>query len=529
MRLTLTIVPRDIGGFAYGLLDVLNSHFQQVLGITKLQSTLLQLAYFGAYIVYSPIAGVFMRRYGYKASLVRTALLGINVTIVWLAERHPHGADALFARRNLLLALRRVLKIWRLRRVHLRHRDRPGCGLSCLEVAANSYITVLGSPRYAAMRLNFSQGFQGVASFAGPLIASTYFFRGKNATTLDTVQWYVASPFLHFPILRTPWNPCSWAEADVWLACRVYLAVAGLGIVLNILFFFCELPEITEEALTQEIMDAGVVDDIGPFYKQYRCIFGFVAQTTYVCVPPFHSALIPRPDAGADADNIQSSRLRAAGAYPKFHLFTFRIADPGLSLPYPPLSAGLHDRLTFHSFIGVLILRFVDPALLLAIYGLMCCTFSLAVALATGDAGIACLYCLFFFESICYPCIFTLGTKNLGVHTKRGSGLIVMGVGGGAWYPPAQGALADKTFTAHSYLVPFSGYVVMTIYAAGLCVDQAVKDGRFRFRNIDELAVSKDRRRGKGGPGSSSESADADVDVDEDKKLGTDIDYKEVS
>lgn len=80
-----------------------------------------------------------------------------------------------------------------------------GCGLSCLEVAANSYITVLGTARYAAMRLNISQGFQGVASFAGPLIASTYFFKGKNATTLDTVQW-------------------------------VYLAVFGLGLVLNVLF-----------------------------------------------------------------------------------------------------------------------------------------------------------------------------------------------------------------------------------------------------------------------------------------------------
>ncbi len=64
-----------------------------------------------------------------------------------------------------------------------------GCGLATLEVAANSYIAVLGSQQYAAARLNFSQGFQGVASFAGPMIASRYFFRGKNASTLDTVQW----------------------------------------------------------------------------------------------------------------------------------------------------------------------------------------------------------------------------------------------------------------------------------------------------------------------------------------------------
>jgi FHS family L-fucose permease-like MFS transporter len=41
-------------GFSYGLLDVLNSHFQTVLGITKLQSTGLQVMYFGGGYVSSP-------------------------------------------------------------------------------------------------------------------------------------------------------------------------------------------------------------------------------------------------------------------------------------------------------------------------------------------------------------------------------------------------------------------------------------------------------------------------------------------
>lgn len=39
------------------------------------------------------------------------------------------------------------------------------------------------------------------------------------------------------------------------------------------------------------------------------------------------------------------------------------------------------------------------------------------------------------------------------------------GVGGGAWYPPAQAALADRTTSRHSYLIPLSGYLVMTMYA----------------------------------------------------------------
>jgi fucose permease len=69
----------------------------------------------------------------------------------------------------------------------------------------------------------------------------------------------------------------------------------------------------------------------------------------------------------------------------------------------------------FCRFIGVLILNFVDPALLLSFYGIACCVFSVCVALATGKAGVGCLFALFFFESICYPvCSLTiLPTKNL--------------------------------------------------------------------------------------------------------------------
>ena len=76
----------------------------------------------------------------------------------------------------------------------------------------------------------------------------------------------------------------------------------------------------------------------------------------------------------------------------------------------------IHTYQTFYCrFVGVLILNYVDPALLLSFYGVACCVFSLGVALATGKAGIGCLFALFFFESICYPACFSpsLTEKNL--------------------------------------------------------------------------------------------------------------------
>ena len=63
-------------GFSYGLLDVLNKHFQTVLGITKLQSTGLQVVYFGGgYLLFSPVAAEVMKRKGYKM----TILMGLSL------------------------------------------------------------------------------------------------------------------------------------------------------------------------------------------------------------------------------------------------------------------------------------------------------------------------------------------------------------------------------------------------------------------------------------------------------------------
>ena len=395
-------------GFAYGLLDVLNAHFQVVFGISKLQSTLLQLAYFGAYFVWAPFAGWFMRKVGYKKGIhIGLGLYSIGAVFFW--------PSAVYEKYGGFVGSTFVI----------------GCGLSTLEVAANSYISVLGTPQYAAMRLNFSQGFQGVASFAGPLIASRWFFQGENANSLGTVQW-------------------------------VYLAVAGLGIVLNILFYFCPLPEIGEDALAAEMHGVGIVDDDGPFYKQYHCVFGFVAQTAYVGaqVTVASFAVNYLQSQGVGIDYSKASELFS------FCQITFTVGR----------------------FVGVAILRWIDPAFLLTFYGLCCSVFCLCVSQLPGYGGVGCLFALFFFESICYPNIFTLGTKNLGRHTKKGSGLIVMGVGGGAWFPPAQGGLADRATTRRSYLVPMVGYIAMTIYAAGLVVHQSIKHGSFYIRNLDELS-----------------------------------------
>ena len=117
-------------------------------------------------------------------------------------------------------------------------------------------------------------------------------------------------------------------------------------------------------------------------------------------------------------------------------------------------------------FASTPLLRFVKPATLLTFYGSMCCIFTLVASFTGGRAGLASLYIIFFFESIIYPTTFTLATQDMGIYTKRAAGLLCQGVGGGAVFPPAQGAMADGTSTELSYIIPAIGFFTVVVYGA---------------------------------------------------------------
>ncbi len=140
-------------GFSYGLLDVLNKHFQETLDITRARSTLLQAAYFGAYFVMALPAAMLMQARGYKTGI----LLGLGLFAAGALLFVPATSAGTFE--FFLLALFVI-----------------ACGLACLETAANPYVTVLGAPETSERRLNLSQSFNGLGSFVAPLLGGKLFF-----------------------------------------------------------------------------------------------------------------------------------------------------------------------------------------------------------------------------------------------------------------------------------------------------------------------------------------------------------------
>jgi FHS family L-fucose permease-like MFS transporter len=68
------------------------------------------------------------------------------------------------------------------------------------------------------------------------------------------------------------------------------------------------------------------------------------------------------------------------------------------------------------------------------------------------------------FNSIMFPCIFTLGIAEMGPLTGEASGLLVTAIVGGALIPEAQGVLADHIGIHHAFIVPVLCYMFIVYY-----------------------------------------------------------------
>lgn len=128
-------------------------------------------------------------------------------------------------------------------------------------------------------------------------------------------------------------------------------------------------------------------------------------------------------------------------------------------------------------FVGAFLMKFIRPRWVFLVFLTMCFVFCAPAATTYGgEAGMAMLFIVLFFESICFPTIVALGMRGLGKYSKRGSGFIVAGVSGGAVVPPILGASADAfdprtngRGTVRAMVVPTVFFIAAWSYA--LCVN----------------------------------------------------------
>lgn len=220
-------------GFAYGLLDVLNSQFQLIVRMSTGQSIGLHSAYFGAYFVAPLTFGrVIFRRYGFKATFITgLCIYGCGTLVFW-----PSAVLASFPAfliSNFLV----------------------GLGVSTLEVAGNPFIALCGPPEYAEVRLNISQAVQAIGTVFSPILARKVLFKNVlDAPSLIDIQW-------------------------------TYLGIALFDFVLAVVFFYFPIPEASDEDLEEMAGKRADVNKktIGGWPVVYLTLtLGIVTQFCYV-------------------------------------------------------------------------------------------------------------------------------------------------------------------------------------------------------------------------------------------------------
>ncbi len=161
-------------GFLTCLNDILVPHLKPIFDLNYTQIMLIQFAFFGAYFVFSIPSAKIIDWIGYQRSMVAGLLtMGLGAFLFVPAASVP--SYPLFLIALIVLA----------------------AGITCLQVAANPYVTVLGKPQTASSRLNLTQAFNSLGTFLAPFFGSLLILSAApktmeeiRALTPDALQAY---------------------------------------------------------------------------------------------------------------------------------------------------------------------------------------------------------------------------------------------------------------------------------------------------------------------------------------------------
>ncbi len=123
-------------------------------------------------------------------------------------------------------------------------------------------------------------------------------------------------------------------------------------------------------------------------------------------------------------------------------------------------------------FTGSGLMGWVSPSRLLTVAGLCAVALIGVSILSSGVPALLYLLGVGFFNSIMFPTIFTLAIEDLGEGKPQGSGLLCTAIVGGAFIPPAVGALVDGGSFEVAFLLPMLCYAYIAWFA-GRLVPQA--------------------------------------------------------
>lgn len=421
-------------GFGTVMNDVLIPYLKGVFVLSHFQSMLVQTAFFGAYfigsVVYFYISARFgdpINRIGYKNGIIT----GLFISALGCVLFYP---AAEFVSYGFFLAALFVL----------------GLGFTVLQIAANPYVSILGSEEQASSRLNLAQGFNSIGTTLSPFLGGYFifiFFGGIEATGADAV--------------KIP-----------------YLFLAGIFILLAVLIKMAKLPRFTSDykpekgagALKFRHLNLGIIAIfayVGSEVAIGSIMISYLGQEHIAGLPEsIASKYVSFYWAGLMIGRfIGSVSLSNMANQKKIPLM---IAIPVVAFLVIYLLQGETIALTYGVFLVVSMGGFFIgrsmPGKTLFLFALIAIGLLFVTMFTNGYIAMWSVVGIGLFNSIMWSNIFTLAIKGLGKYTSQASSLLVMAIVGGAVFPAIQGAVADATSIQMSFIVPVFGYLYIAFY-----------------------------------------------------------------
>jgi len=424
-------------GFITCMNDILIPHLKGIFHLSYFQAMLVQFAFFGAYFIGSAVYfaiscfyGDPINKIGYKMGIILGLLLSaLGCFLFYPAE--SQGVYGLF-----LLALFTL-----------------GLGFTLLQISANPYVAILGTPEGAPSRLNLAQGFNSLGTTLAPVLGGYLIFElfaGEGEMTADATK----IPYLVFGMLfvllallirriRLPGFRSEESSAGKLGALAfpqlrggvlaIFFYVGAEVAIGSLIINFIALPEIL-----------GVGEDVA---KNYLSMY-------------WGGAMIGRFLGSISlSDNLPFERKLAYMLLVAVAIFgvIFAIVDLLFLQVWPFL---VFMALNFAAFaIGRSL-----AARTMLIFALVNIGLLVFAVLGGGSWAIWALLGIGLFNSIMWSNIFTLSIRGLGAHTSQGASLLVMGILGGALVPLLQGWLADEIGLRLSFLMPILCYAYIFGY-----------------------------------------------------------------
>ncbi len=391
-------------GFANDVTNPMVKAFSKIFRMSVTDGSLVQVAFYGGYFAMAFPAALFIRKYSYKAGV----LMGLGLYATGALLFFPSKAIGVY---GCFLIAYFIMT----------------CGLSFLETSCNPYILSMGEPETATRRLNLAQCFNPCGSIIGMFVAMNYIQAKLNPLSSDERALLSDADF----------EAVKNADLDVLIS--PYLAIGAVIVVMFLIILFTKMPKNADQS-----HDIHLMTTLRRLVTLKRYREGVVAQFFYVGAQIMcWTFIIQYGTRVFMAEGMEEQAAEVLSQRFNIYAMLFFICS---------------------RFIATWLMRWISPARLLTIFGILAMVFTTGVILSHDRTGVYCLVCVSGCMSLMFPTIYGIALDGLGDDAKFGAAGLIMAILGGSVLPPLQAMFIDAGMTNFSFILPFICFLVVTVY-----------------------------------------------------------------